>query len=223
MNCLYQLLVMLFLFSSSVVNGQLRPVDLQNGDLLFRTKATSSLGGAIDAVTQTAGKTHFSHVGIVEWQKGSVSVLHASPEGGSCQVALSQFFTDDGQEHRVVVYRLKSAFRKYIPAALERAHSMLGKPYNFSYIMTDTAYYCSDFVYRCFEPDSVFQLQPMTFINPRTGKTDKEWAGYYHRLGIAVPEKEPGCNPNGMAASVHLQRVGELKGDSVAVSKALKF
>jgi hypothetical protein len=88
---------------------------------------------------------------------------------------------------------------------------MLGKPYNFSYILSDSAHYCSEFIYRAFAPDSVFALAPMTFKDPQTGEFPEAWVEHYQKLGIEIPEGLPGCNPNGMAASERLERIGILK------------
>jgi hypothetical protein len=87
---------------------------------------------------------------------------------------------------------------------------MLGKPYNFSYILSDTAHYCSEFVYLAFAADSVFTLEPMTFKDPATGNFPAAWAEYYQKMGLEIPEGQPGCNPNGMAASGKLKMLGEI-------------
>jgi len=110
----------------------------------------------------------------------------------------------------VVAYRLKNEWRKSIPAALTKAKQLLGKPYNFSYILTDTAHYCSEFVFLTFAADSVFKLEPMTFKDPATGNFPPAWSDYYQKMGLEIPEGKPGCNPNGLAASDKLEQIGEL-------------
>src|SRR5512133_3174207 len=130
-------------------------IKLQSGDLLFREKSSESISEAIDQVTQTSEETHFSHVGLVEVTDTGIVVLHAYPEGGSCIVSLNEFLHPKGDSVRVIAYRLKDEGQKAIPAAIEKVHSMLGKPYNFSYIMSDTAHYCSEFIYLAFAADSV--------------------------------------------------------------------
>jgi hypothetical protein len=186
-------------------------IKFQSGDLLFREKSSENISEAIDQVTQTAGETHFSHVGLVEATDTGMVVLHASPEGGTCIVPLNGFLHPLGDSVRVVAYRLKDEGQKAVPAAIHKAHSMLGKPYNFSYILTDTAHYCSEFVYRAFAADSVFKLEPMTFKDPKTGIFPTAWVEYYQKLGIEIPEGKPGCNPNGLAASEKLKKLGEIK------------
>ena len=200
--------IFILLLGLSACNSADQPVKLQPGDLLFRGAASGDLSKAIDQVTQTEHETHFSHMGLVELRGDSIFVLHASPEGGTCRVPLREFLHPQGDPVEVVAYRLKYPWRSAIPAALKRAGEMLGKPYNDHYILVDTAYYCSDFVYRAFAADSVFRLDPMTFKDPQTGGFSPAWVEHYGKLGMEIPEGLPGCNPNGMAASDKLERLG---------------
>jgi len=183
--------------------------ELQSGDLLFQGKTSSSLSEAIDKVTQTGAETHYSHVGMVEVaDNGAVFVLHASPDGGVCRVGLNEFLKPEGDSIQTVLYRLKAPWRPAIGSALVKAHQMLGLPYNFSYVLSDSSHYCSEFVYKAFGNDCIFQLNPMTFKDPQSGEFFPTWVDYYSKLGIAIPEGEPGCNPNGMAASDKLACLG---------------
>ena len=184
---------------------------LQSGDLLFRGATSGQLSKAIDKVTQTAEATHFSHVGLVEVSDTGVLVLHASPEGGTCVVSLHQFLHPQDDSVKVVAYRLKEEWTKSIPAALIKAKQLLGKPYNFSYILSDTTLYCSEFVYLAFAADSVFTLEPMTFKDPENGNFPSVWKEYYQKMGLDIPEGLPGCNPNGLAASSRLERLGQIE------------
>lgn len=185
-------------------------IKLQSGDLLFREKSSENISEAIDQVTQTSGETHFSHVSLVEVTDTGIIVLHAYPEGGTCMIKLNDFIHPEGDSVTVIAYRLKNEWQKGISSAIQKAHQMLGKPYNFSYILSDTAYYCSDFIYRAFAADSVFKLEPMTFINPATRKFPVAWVEYYQKMSIEIPEGLPGCNPNGLATSTRLIRLGKI-------------
>lgn len=187
-------------------NAQLL-VKLQTGDLLFRETVSGNLSQAIDQVTQTDKQTHFSHVGLVELKDDSVFVLHASPVGGTCRVRLEEFSHPEGDSVYMVAYRLKEQWQSAIPEAIKKAYSLLGKPYNFSYVLSDSSHYCSEFVYLAFAANSIFELDPMTFKNPETGEFSPAWEKYYKNLGIEIPEGLPGCNPNGMAASEKLERI----------------
>jgi hypothetical protein len=186
-------------------------IKLQTGDILFREKSSENISTAIDQVTQTSGATHFSHVGLVEVTDTGIVVLHASPEGGTCIVSLEEFLHPEGESVTVIAYRLKNEWQKAIPSAIKKVHQMLGKPYNFSYILSDTAHYCSEFIYLAFAADSVFKLEPMTFKDPKTGNFPAAWVEYYQKLGIEIPEGKPGCNPNGLAASSKLERLGKIR------------
>ena len=179
--------------------------------MLFQGATTENISAAIDKVTQTSGETHFSHVGLVEVSDTGIVVLHAYPEGGTCIVSLNEFLHPKGNSVKVVAYRLKNEWQKAIPAAIKKAHQMLGKPYNFSYVLSDTTHYCSEFVYRTFAADSIFKLEPMTFKDPATGKFPVAWVDYYQKMGIEIPEGQPGCNPNGLAASEKLEPLGKIE------------
>jgi uncharacterized protein YycO len=186
--------------------------DLKNGDLLFVTAKDSGLSGAINNVTQKQKNASFDHIGILQKENGKFYVLHAAPKGGSQKQNLKDFMkdqTNDGQS--VIVYRLKLQYQNAIPLAIERANSMLGKPYNFNYILNENSYYCSDFIERAFREDHIFNLEPMTFIDPKTGITNAFWQDFYQKRNLEVPEGEPGCNPNGLAASEKLERIQVLK------------
>lgn len=51
----------------------------------------------------------------------------------------------------------------------------------------------------------------MTFVNPKTGKTDVAWEAFYKKQNLEVPEGKPGCNPNGMAASPKIKFLGKIR------------
>jgi len=191
--------------------SQAKSGKLMNGDLLFVTAKETGLSGAINNVTQKQKEASFDHIGIVEKQNNHWYVLHAAPKRGSQKQDLISFLkdqADDGQ--KVIIYRLRPEYQKSIPAALKKAESMIGKPYNFNYILDENSYYCSDYIERAFRENHIFRLEPMTFIDPKTGKTNEFWTEFYKKKNLEVPEGQPGCNPNGLAASEKLERVGEL-------------
>lgn len=192
-------------------NTEKNTYELQTGDILFRESVSAKLSQAIDEVTQTDSATHFSHMGLVELNGKEASILHANPSGGTCRISLHEFCNPKEDTVRVVIYRLKNQFKASIPNAINIAKNMLGKPYNYSYILSNDSHYCSDFVYKAFEKDSIFEMNPMTFISPETGEFSKTWEDYYQKLKLAIPEGLMGCNPNGMAASQKLDLIGDLK------------
>lgn len=207
LNLVFLFSILFFVLSCK--NSQI--LGLKNGDLLFVTAKESGLSGAINNVTQKQKNASFDHIGILQKDKTGVFVLHAAPKGGSQKQNLNVFLKDqanDGQ--KVVVYRLKPQFQNKIPDAIEKANSMVGKPYNFNYILDDNSYYCSDYIERAFRKDKIFTLEPMTFIDPKTGKTNMFWEEFYAKKNLKVPEGELGCNPNGLAGSDKIERIKEL-------------
>lgn len=185
--------------------------DLKNGDLLFVTAKETGLSGAINNVTQKQKSISFDHIGILSKENNAFFVLHAAPKGGSQKQALKDFVKEQAHEgQKVIVYRLKPEYQSAVPSAIDKARSMLGKPYNFNYVLDENSYYCSDFIERAFRENHIFKLEPMTFIDPKTGKTNEFWEEFYKKKNLRVPEGEPGCNPNGLAGSDKLIRIKEL-------------
>ena len=189
----------------------LTDTDLITGDLLFMTHPSCNLSKAIDQATQTGKETHFSHIGMVQRERDKINVFHSTPKNGVCCESLDQFLHMDEKEVAVAVYRLKGQYLRAIPKAIKTAREFLGERYNHSFLHSDPGYYCSEFIYKIYAADEIFHLYPMTFKDPNNGEFIPVWIEYYQQLGISIPEGEPGCNPNGMAASGKLKFVGELK------------
>ncbi|PWD97911.1 hypothetical protein DDZ16_18305 [Marinilabilia rubra] len=205
---LFFVLTFLLMF---VVGSGFGQVELKTGDILFRGKNPTKLSEAIDEVTQTGSGHHFSHVGIAEVTDGEVFVIHAEGEKGVCKESLDSFSIDEvGRSLYVEAYRLKPKYRDNIDSAIVSVNSVIGEPYNYTYIIEDKGYYCSELIYWAFQSDSVFQLNPMTFKDLETGDFHPGWIEHYNKLGIEIPEGLPGCNPNGMAASENLLLLGEI-------------
>lgn len=197
----------LLIISCQTINSP----DLKNGDLLFVGNSSGNLSKAIDEVTQTDKQTNFSHIALLEKSGKEFWVLHAAPENGSERIPLKEFIQNQKKDgSQIEVFRIKPQYQPDFDTAIETAKTMLGKPYNFSYVLSDTAYYCSDFVYHSFAKDSIFEMNPMTFKNPGETEFNPGWVKFYENLGMEIPEGQPGCNPNGMAASEKLIKIGDL-------------
>ena len=186
--------------------------NIRNGDLIFVGAQTEELSGAISRVTKISEKTNFDHVGLIEKTSDSIFVLHAAPMGGSQREEIHHFYTSQTEKkNKIVIYRLQKEYQATIPNAITKAKTMLGKPYNWLYILNDDELYCSDFVERAFRNDEVFELIPMNFKNKETGIIDDFWIDFYKKKGKEVPQDEPGTNPNQLASSEKLTRIGELR------------
>ncbi|MCU4156995.1 hypothetical protein J1N10_13480 [Carboxylicivirga sp. A043] len=183
----------------------------KSGDILFRGRMDGSLSEAIDAVTQTGKAHHYTHMGVVELCNDTVWVYHAAPVKGVTKELLADFCLSTEDSLVVGHFRIKDSYQAMIDRALETARQHVGQPYNYSYILEDEGFYCSEYVYELFVQDSIFKLNPMTFIDPQSGEFHEGWIKHYKELGIDIPEGEPGCNPNGMAANERLKFLGQVK------------
>src|SRR5690554_3090593 len=209
-NILTLLLCVGFLFSCSAQNG-ITYKKLQNGDLIFVEAKQQNLSGAINRVTQKSEIENFDHVGIIEITSNGIFVLHASTKLGSNKQLFQDFYTENlKNDQNMVVYRLKKNDQNSIESAIMKANSMLGKPYNWSYVLNEESYYCSDFIERIFREDSVFEHIPMNFINPETQQIDDFWIQFYQKIELEVPQGQPGTNPNQLASSPKLIRIGAI-------------
>ena len=75
------------------------------------------------------------------------------------------------------------------------------------FIINNNSYYCSELIYEAFEEDSIFQLQPMTFLHPETKDTLKIWKEYYSDLKVDIPQNKLGINPGIMSLSDKIEIV----------------
>ncbi|WP_339758098.1 YiiX/YebB-like N1pC/P60 family cysteine hydrolase [Algoriphagus aquimarinus] len=214
-SAFFLLLCFTFVWVPTLVAQQSIPylnLNVQNGDLLFVGAELEHLSGAINRVTQRTSDVSFDHVGIIEVYDSSAYILHAIGKKGSIREPLdSLVLSESGQNRRFALYRLADEDHNSINQAIITSKTLLGKPYNWSYVLNDTSYYCSDFVERAYRHAGIFELEPMTFINPDTQKTDTFWAEFYQKLDMDVPEGKLGCNPNGLAANEKLTYIGYLE------------
>jgi hypothetical protein len=185
--------------------------EINNGDLIFVGTTNKNLSGAINRVTQISEERNYDHVGLIEKTTDSIFVLHAAPKGGSQRENLLQFYKNQKNElNKIVIYRLINTNQETINNAIIEAKLMLNKPYNWTYILNDESYYCSDFIERAFRNDSVFEFIPMNFKNPTTGEIDNFWIDFYSKQNLKVPQNQPGTNPNQLAESDKLIEIGPL-------------
>ena len=182
------------------------PKIIENGDFIFVEAENKNLSGAISRVTENNQIISFDHIAIVEKDKNKFYILEASVKNGSHKMKLKNFLANNKQT-KLVLYRLKTDYKFSIPDAIIKANSLLGKPYNSTYILNENSYYCSDFIERRFRNANIFELNPMTFINPKTGKTDEFWQSFYEKLNVEVPEGKLGCNPNGLSQSTKIEKI----------------
>ncbi len=185
----------------SACNNKQATIELQVGDLLFRSNS-QGLGGAIEEVTQGFEGYDFSHVGMVFADSShSLQVIEATDE--VVQITTLDSFLQKGSA--IFVGRVKDEYQPLLSKAIAFSLAQLGKPYDEEYLYDNGKYYCSELIYDAFlfanNGRPFFQLEPMTFKVPETGKFSEGWVIHYQKLGIAIPEGEPGCNPGGLSHS----------------------
>jgi len=211
-------IIILFLgliFGLSCIHNNIQFNDfiLLEGDLLFQDLDKDSIDNAIEKVTQTQSGYNFTHVGIVLIENKKPVVLEAISKGvvlTPIDTFMKRNLNTDGKP-KVVAARLKSKYTSYIPEAIEEGKKLLGKAYDHVYIIGDDNYYCSELIYEMFNQtypeQNIFKLNPMTFKDPETNKFLPFWKTYYDSLRVAIPEGEPGLNPNGMSMDTVLDLV----------------
>lgn len=183
----------------------------QQGDLLFQDLDCGDLCDAIEKVTKSAGDHHFSHIGLVYKRHDSIYIVEAI--GKDVHLTPIETFINrqkDAQGNpKIVVGRLKKQYQSLNKKALDYAISQIGVPYDDDFGYNNGKYYCSELIYDAYKKANnnkpFFQLFPMTFKDPETGKTFPAWIDYYRQINKDIPEGKPGCNPGGISTSNRLQ------------------
>lgn len=180
-------------------------VSLRPGDLLFQDLDGSPLCDAIEAVTTGYENTRLSHVAMVVDTQPQVQVVEAVGSGVKI-TPLNQFLArshDGDGRPKVLVGRLHKQYRDLIPQAVTYAKAQLGKPYDKPFTMGEDSFYCSELIYFAFlhadHGKPVFSTAPMTFKDPSTGDFFPAWVDYYNKLGVRIPEGQPGMNPGSLS------------------------
>ena len=184
---------------------------LQNGDLLFQDSDCGEFCDAIEKVTEGYQGANLSHIGMVILSKDGPQVIEATTKG----VVITDLKTflsrsnDKNGDSKVIVGRVNETHSELIPDAVQYAQYLLGKKYDHVFDIKNDTYYCSELVYEAFKyangGEELFQLYPMTFIDPETNETFGIWSNYYSELGKSIPEGKPGLNPGGISKSDEIE------------------
>lgn len=205
-NYFFIILFYSILFSSCLPKQKF---ELQEGDLLFQDLDSSPLCDAIELVTPGYKDANFSHIGLVVLDNDTLKVLEAIPP----KVVLTDiksFFNrsyDRSGSSKIIAGRLKDEFQNTIKDAIIYAKSKIGIKYDEAFLMNNESYYCSELIFEAFEKDSIFKLKPMTFLHPKTNDTLTVWKNYYSKLGVTIPQNEPGINPGIMSLSDKIEMI----------------
>lgn len=203
---LYIVLVMMFLITSCFT--------LKEGDLLFQDIDCGPYCESIETVTKGYHGADLSHVGMVVYGNHDTFQVIEANTNGVQMVSVDTFLHRSADElgyPKVLVGRLKRPYRKLIESAIDYAVSLIGSDYDYIYDITDDTYYCSELIYESFKSansgESIFELFPMTFIDPSTETLFPIWVEYFQSLDNPIPQGEPGLNPGGMSKSEKLKIV----------------
>jgi hypothetical protein len=182
---------------------------LKVGDILFQDLDSSPLCDAIELVTPGYKGANFSHIGLIVSEAGELKVLEALPPKVML-TTIDDFLTrsfDKNGSPKVIVGRLKNQYKSSVSSAINFAKEKLGVKYDEVFLLNNERYYCSELIYEAFEKDSIFSLQPMTFLHPETKDTLETWKKYYSGLGIEIPQNKLGINPGIMSLSDKIEIV----------------
>ena len=183
--------------------------ELQEGDLLFQDLDSSLLCDAIEIVTPGFKDANFSHIGLVVLDNDTHKVLEAIPPEvvlTPIEVFLTRSY-DKNKKPKIIVGRINEEYQHSIKKAIIFAKSKIGIKYDEVFLMNNNSYYCSELIFEAFEKDTIFKLRPMTFLNPETNDTLTAWKNYYSKLGIKIPQNEPGINPGIMSLSEKIEMI----------------
>lgn len=179
---------------------------LRNGDILFQDLDCGELCDAIEHVTQSYGKRHFSHIGLVYKRGDSVFVIEAI--GSEVQLTPLQRFVGRN-DNEILLGRVRSPYRKLADRAVDFAIKQLHQPYDDAFLYNNNKYYCSELIYEAFKfannEQPFFELSPMTFKQPNSDDYFPVWQRYYSDLKMAIPEGMAGINPGGISRSSKLR------------------
>jgi len=182
---------------------------LKEGDLLFQDLDSSPICDAIELVTPGYKGANFSHIGLIVSDEGELKVLEALPPKvilTEIDDFLNRSFDYNGKS-KVIIGRLKNQYKSSITSAINFTKEQLGVKYDEVFLLNNERYYCSELIYEAFEKDSIFRLQPMTFLHPETKETLSIWKEYYSDLKVEIPQNKLGINPGIMSLSDKIEIV----------------
>jgi len=206
------LLIAFSLFVAGTVYSQDRNhFQFESGDLIFQDLDCGDMCDAIEAVTEGFEGHKFSHVGLVNRMGKTVTVIEALGDGVR-MIPVDSFLKRTG--NKMYVGRVKKEYTRFIKKAITFSVKQIGTPYDDAFIHNNGKYYCSELIYDAFQfanhNKPFFTLEPMTFKRPGSTEYFPVWVDYYKKLGTAIPEGQPGCNPGGLSRSDKIEIVGEL-------------
>ncbi|MFA6028479.1 MAG: YiiX/YebB-like N1pC/P60 family cysteine hydrolase [Elusimicrobiota bacterium] len=182
-----------------------RPLpSVETGDLLF---LDFGRGDYYDAVADPTLEQYgvegprLHHAGLVEVVDGEPFVWEAWPMRGVGRVPLAFFLSrvqrGEGEPGGYLVGRLRPEFRALGFEAARRAEELRGLPFGTDLSWESRELYCSKLIAVLFAGTGLFAPRPMHF--GREGTPERAfWEEHFSRLGLPVPEGQPGLSPLGL-------------------------
>jgi hypothetical protein len=204
--------IFLLLLAPVFVFGQTKEqFKFESGDLIFQNLDCGDMCDAIEQVTEGYGGNKFSHVGLVNRMGKTITVIEAVG-GGVRMIPLDSFLKRTS--NKMYVGRVKKQYTRFIKKAITFSVKQIGTPYDDAFLYDNKKYYCSELIYDAFlyanHNKPFFRLEPMTFKKPGSTEYFPVWIDYYKKLGVAIPEGKPGCNPGGLSRSDKIEIVTAL-------------
>lgn len=206
--------IFLFLYCCTLApscNHSHHSEQLQEGDLLFQNLNCGDLCVAIETATEGVDGKDFSHCAMVVNVNDTLKVIEAIGEKVQV-ISLQNFFARSGdttQIKNVTIGRVKQEFENLIPKAISNAKLLLGQPYDDEFLLSNGKWYCSELIYEAFKQannqNDFFELEPMTFEDPKTQNFFPAWIKYYKELNTEIPEGKEGINPGLISRSNKIQ------------------
>ncbi|MBQ8045646.1 MAG: hypothetical protein IJ269_04770 [Bacteroidales bacterium] len=184
---------------------------LMSGDLLFQVNKSSELVDAITNSTIGFENLSCSNVGILIEENEELYIIAASTING-VEIMQLQTFLDKSaatQDNKPIVIAKRLKDTSFVQNAVERAKTLIGRPFDFAFLPNNNAIYGSELVYESYLDDNnnpLFASHQM-FFRDSTGNTSDKWISYFKSYNLDVPVGEYGTNPNDMANDTILEEI----------------
>lgn len=158
--------------------------------------AVSRSGSSPNATTII---NNINHVGLYI---GDNQIIEATQQYGVILRPLPDFLREADNNLSAIV---KDS--QLINAAIDRAKSCLGCPYNASFHPDADGFYCSELITYAFKTaqgQDYFQQYPMNFTDYTTGQILPYWRNYYRELKQDIPQGLLGSHPQQLLKQRHL-------------------
>ena len=184
---------------------------LHSGDLLFQVNKSSQLVDAINNSTTSSDILSFSNVGILFEENSKFYVIISNTVNGVEIMQLETFLKKSAttNDHKPMVIAKRLHDTSYVFESVQRAKSLVGKPFDIAFLPNNDAIYGSELVYESYLDENnnpLFSAHQM-FFRDSTGNTSQEWISFFKSYGLEVPIGEYGTNPNDMSDDPILEEI----------------